>query len=121
MKKLVIILLLIFPIIGSAGLKIGQCVRTTITTIEPRLKGNQFPGYVMSFRNGLGVTDYSIPMEVQNSDIDDVVKICRLAPPPDFYKECPKEYSKSVYMILYSVYNFRTKEQFIAGDRSHVC
>ena len=121
MKRLIIILLLIFPIMASAELKVGKCVKTSITIISPRLEEVPESGFVMVFKNKIAVLEYSTFPEVDHSKVGDIVKVCRLQPPSDFFADCNEDVPKSAYMIIYNVYNFRTKENFEAGDRNHRC
>lgn len=123
MNRIIIALSLFisFDAMAKQPLEVGECTKTTVTSISSRLEGEAGSGSLITFENGTGIVDYEIVPEIENSKVGDTVKVCRQKPEPDFYEACPPSGNKDDWAVLYSVYNFRTKETFSGASASHIC
>lgn len=123
MKRIIVAMsvFIAFDATAKQPMKVGECVKTTVTEISSRLEGEAGSGSLVQFENGAMIVGYEVVPEIENSEVGDTVKLCRQKPEPDFYEACPPGGNKDDWAVLYSVYNLRTKEQFSGGSSSHIC
>lgn len=123
MKNIIIAMSLFisFDAMAKQPLEVGECAKTTVTSISSRLEGEAGSGSAIAFENDTNIVGYDIVPEIENSKVGDTVKVCRQKPEPDFYETCPPSGNKDDWAVLYSVYNFRTKETFSGANASHIC
>ncbi len=123
MKKIIMAtsIFISFNVMAQQPMKIGQCVKTKVSGISSRLQGEAGSGSWIGFKNGAQIVSYEMVAEIENSKVGDLVKVCRQKPDSGIYEACPSGGNKDEYAVLYSVYNFRTKEAFSGASLSHMC
>jgi hypothetical protein len=118
-KQLPLIVVLSFGICATAraeGLPthVGDCVNTTIKSIETRLENAPGSGSAVSFENGGYQVDYDKVPAIEQSRKGDPVRMCLESVP----RNCPKGDDRG---RVYHVTNLRTHQSWSRADSSHMC
>lgn len=93
---------------------VGDCVNTSITSVETRLDGIPDSGSAVSFSNGLYQVGYETVDSIVASRIGDPVKICLLSIPHN----CPEGDDRG---RVYRTTNLRTHKSWVMPDSPHSC
>jgi len=96
---------------------VGQCERTTVEWIGPRLQeaqGEEPDGTSIRFANAVRQVSYDRELEILSSRVGDPARVCLIKIP----KECPPGDNRG---RVYRVTNLRTGKQWALPDSSHEC
>ncbi len=99
---------------SAAPANIGECVRTTVTLVGPRLEGVPDSGSAIVYANGLAQVDYAAIAGIDHSQPGDAVELCLSSIP----ENCPPGDNRG---RVYSATNTRTGETWSAPDSQHSC
>ena len=115
---------------GEIPKRLGQCVKTRILEIGPRLgwmgpekkaprlqhynQGDYDSGIFVSYENGLGGVSYEVVPAVLNSRAGDKIILCLTSIPTN----CPPGDDRGKE---YSAVNLRTNQGWVLGDSQHMC
>jgi hypothetical protein len=94
--------------------RVGDCVNTTIKSIETRLEGMPGSGSAVSFANGGYQVGYETVPAIEQSRRDDPVRMCLVSIP----KNCPKGDNRGK---VYRTTNLRTRQSWNLPDSEHMC
>ena len=97
--------------------QVGQCERTTIEWIGPRLQpvtGDPPDGTSIRFADGVRQVSYYRELAVLSSRVNDPVRVCLIETP----KNCPPSDERG---RVYRVMNLRTGKKWDLPDSSHEC
>ncbi len=94
--------------------KVGECLNTTISSIDHRIPGDDSTGPAVEFANKLYQVDYNPQPNVTSSVVGDPVKICLVSIPQD----CPPGDSRG---YEYTTTNLRTNLSWTMYDDQHLC
>ena len=93
---------------------VGQCVRTRILSILPRLQNFDDGGHFITYANGVMGFSYDMEPALINSKSGDHVKLCLTSIPYG----CPKHDARGK---TYKAYNLRTHGVWELMDSQHMC
>jgi hypothetical protein len=105
---------------GPPAMRVGTCVRTTISRVTQRLEDGQnhrvIPdsGSAVDFANGLGQVSYDQVAPLNQSRRGDPVFVCLMSLP----QHCPPG---DVRGKVYTTTNLRTQESWTLPDAAHGC
>jgi hypothetical protein len=99
--------------------QIGQCSRSTISTIGTRLEGEAGApvpdsGSAIGFANGGGQVSYETVLPIARSRLGDPVSICLVSIP----RGCPPGDNRG---RIYQTTNLRTRQSWRLPDSQHSC
>jgi hypothetical protein len=118
-KQLLLVVVLSFGICAAARAddlptRVGDCVSTTIKSIETRLSGTPGSGSAVSFENDGYQVGYDTVPAIERSRKGDPVRMCLESVP----QNCPKGDDRG---RVYHVTNLRTHQSWSRPDSSHSC
>ncbi len=94
--------------------RVGDCVNTTIKSVETRLENTPGSGSAVSFANGGYQVGYDTVQAVEQSRRGDPVRMCLVSIP----KNCPKGDDRG---RVYRTTNLRTHQSWNLPDSEHMC
>ena len=99
---------------GHVPKKAGQCVRTEISELGPRLEGSPDSGSAIAYANGVTGVSYDVVTALRRSRVGDPVTLCLVSIP----RNCPPGDERGK---VYSAVNGRTQERWSLPDSQHSC
>ena len=94
--------------------KVGQCVETSLKTIETRLEGVPDSGSLVIYKNGIVGESYDTVKAITRAKVGDKITLCLTSIP----KGCPPGDDRGRF---YSALDHRTKGKWNLPDAEHMC
>ena len=94
--------------------KVGQCVETSLKTIETRLEGVPDSGSLVIYKNDIVGESYDTIKAITRAKVGDKITLCLTSIP----RGCPPGDDRGKF---YSALDHRTKGKWNLPDAEHMC